>query len=170
MMRKRRYTVAKDSFFSVFSVARKRLNTARPLAATKHVGPNGVRHWGERRSPLRSTEKSSRRAKKIGISNTEVTEAHRVLCVEALKGQRTLRSTSWSRLCRVVLLLILLPAATAKPQWNPLNPVKSVEKQSDGVLFRMQTGLLRLQACSDSIVRVLYTPTPSFPDVKQYAV
>src|SRR5208337_2878003 len=70
MMRKRRYTVAKDSFFSVFSVARKRLNTARPLAATKHVGPNGVRHWGERRSPLRSTEKSSRRAKRIGISNT----------------------------------------------------------------------------------------------------
>jgi alpha-D-xyloside xylohydrolase len=34
----------------------------------------------------------------------------------------------------------------------------------------MEVGLLRLQLCSDSIVRVLYTPTSSFPEVKHYAV
>jgi hypothetical protein len=32
----------------------------RGAAATKHVGPNGVRPWGERRSPLRDVSKSSR--------------------------------------------------------------------------------------------------------------
>jgi alpha-D-xyloside xylohydrolase len=69
-----------------------------------------------------------------------------------------------------LLLSLLLSAPNAVAQWNPLNPVKSVEKQSDGVLLRMQTGLLRLQVCSDSIVRVLYAPTSSFPDVKHYAV
>src|SRR5208337_5070768 len=34
----------------------------------------------------------------------------------------------------------------------------------------MQTGLLRIEVCSDSIVRVLYTPTLSFPRVKHFAV
>jgi alpha-D-xyloside xylohydrolase len=65
---------------------------------------------------------------------------------------------------------LLLLASTAVAQWNPLNPVTNVEKQSDGVLFRMEVGLLRLQLCSDSIVRVLYTPTSSSPEVKHYAV
>ncbi|MGA2475521.1 MAG: TIM-barrel domain-containing protein, partial [Terriglobia bacterium] len=51
-----------------------------------------------------------------------------------------------------------------------MNPAKGIERQSDGVLFTMQTGLLRLEVCSDSIVRVLYTPTSSFPDVKHLAV
>ncbi|HXX23875.1 MAG TPA: TIM-barrel domain-containing protein [Terriglobia bacterium] len=71
--------------------------------------------------------------------------------------------------CALTLSLLLL-ASTAVAQWNPLNPVTSVEKQSDGVVFRMEVGLLRLQICSDSIVRVLYTPTSSFPEVKHYAV
>ena len=65
---------------------------------------------------------------------------------------------------------LLLLASTAAAQWNPLNPVKSDEKQTDGVLLRMQSGLLRLRVCSDSIVRILYTPTSSFPTVKHYAV
>jgi hypothetical protein len=47
---------------------------------------------------------------------------------------------------------------------------KGIGRQSEGVLFTMQTGLLRLEVCSDSILRVLYTPTPSFPDVKHLAV
>jgi len=65
---------------------------------------------------------------------------------------------------------LLLLASTAAAQWNPLNPVKSDEKQTDGVLLRMQSGLLRLRVCSDSIVRILYTPSSSFPTVKHYAV
>jgi alpha-D-xyloside xylohydrolase len=69
-----------------------------------------------------------------------------------------------------LLLSLLLLAPNAVAQWNPLNPAKGIERQSDGVLFTMQTGLLRLEVCSDSIVRVLYTPTSSFPDVKHLAV
>ncbi|MGA9055778.1 MAG: glycoside hydrolase family 31 protein [Terriglobia bacterium] len=69
-----------------------------------------------------------------------------------------------------LLLSLLLLAPNAVSQWNPLNPDKGIERQSDGVLFTMQTGLMRLEVCSDSIVRVLYTPTPSFPEVKHLAV
>ena len=65
---------------------------------------------------------------------------------------------------------LLALASTAAAQWNPLNPVRSEEKQPDGVLLRMQTGLLRLQVCSASIVRILYTPTSSFPKLEHYAV
>jgi hypothetical protein len=69
-----------------------------------------------------------------------------------------------------LLLSLLWLAPNAVAQWNALNPAKGIERQSDGVLFTMQTGLLRLEVCSDSIVRVLYTPTSSFPDVKHLAV
>jgi alpha-D-xyloside xylohydrolase len=69
-----------------------------------------------------------------------------------------------------LLLSLLFLASIAVGQWNPLNPVQGIEKQSDGVLLTMQTGLLRIEVCSDSIVRVLYTPTRSFPDVKQFVV
>lgn len=69
-----------------------------------------------------------------------------------------------------LLILLALPASNAVAQWNSLNPVQEVEKQSDGVLFRMHAGSLRLEVCSDSIIRILYTPTSSFPDVKHYAV
>jgi alpha-D-xyloside xylohydrolase len=71
--------------------------------------------------------------------------------------------------CALLVSLLLL-ASNAVAQWNPQNAVERVEKQPDGVLLRMQTGLLRLQVCSDSIIRVLYTPTSSFPEVKHYAV
>jgi alpha-D-xyloside xylohydrolase len=69
-----------------------------------------------------------------------------------------------------LLLSLLWLAPNAIAQWNPLNPAQGIERRSDGVLFTMQTGLLRLEICSDSIVRVVYTPTSSFPDVKHFAV
>jgi len=69
-----------------------------------------------------------------------------------------------------LLLSLLLLASSAVAQWNPLNPAQGIEKQSDGVLLTMQAGLLRIEVCSDSIVRVLYTPTHSFPDVKKFVV
>jgi hypothetical protein len=52
----RTFLVCQDFFFSVFLVAKKRVSTTRLLATTKHVGPNGVRPRGERRSPLRDTQ------------------------------------------------------------------------------------------------------------------
>jgi alpha-D-xyloside xylohydrolase len=68
------------------------------------------------------------------------------------------------------LLLSLALASNALAQWNPLNPVKGVKQQDDGVVLAMQAGILRLQVCSDSIVRVTYSPGAAFPDTPQYVI
>ncbi|MBV9072539.1 MAG: DUF4968 domain-containing protein, partial [Acidobacteria bacterium] len=72
---------------------------------------------------------------------------------------------------RTVLLLVsaCLFTATAWPQWLPLNPVKSASKTTDGVVFAMEHGTLKLQVSSDSIVRVLYFIGDA-PNRKQYLV
>ena len=70
----------------------------------------------------------------------------------------------------VQILLLLLLATSARAQWNPLNPVISAQPQPDGVLLAMETGALRIQICSGSIVRVVYSPTPSFPARPDYIV
>ena len=59
-------------------------------------------------------------------------------------------------------LAIFLLAVSAAAQWVPLNPVVSAHQQPDGVLLTMKTGTLKLQVCSDSIVRILNSPTNSF--------
>jgi len=51
-----------------------------------------------------------------------------------------------------------------------LNPVKGVKPQPDGALFEMQAGVLRVQICTDSIVRVTYSPASSIPNTKDYVV
>lgn len=63
--------------------------------------------------------------------------------------------------------IVALPACA---QWNPLNPVQQVRRLSDGVEFDLHQGILKLQVCTDSIIRVLYTPTTTFPNVKDLAV
>ena len=68
------------------------------------------------------------------------------------------------------LLFSLALASTVFAQWNPLNPVASVKQQDDGVVLAMQKGTLRLQICSDSIVRVTYSPAATFPNTPQYAI
>jgi len=44
----------------------------------------------------------------------------------------------------------------ATAQWNPLNPVVGAQKEPDGVRFTLQKGVMHLQVCSDSIIRVRY--------------
>jgi alpha-D-xyloside xylohydrolase len=68
------------------------------------------------------------------------------------------------------LLLLLFLSSSTLAQWNALNSVKSVKQQTDGVVLTMQSGTLRLLVCSDSIVRVTYSPGTSIPDTPQYAV
>jgi alpha-D-xyloside xylohydrolase len=70
----------------------------------------------------------------------------------------------------ILLMLLLVTARDATAQWIPLNPVTSVQKQVDGVDFAMQSGTLRIQVCSDSIIHVLYSPTASFPNTPQFVV
>jgi len=67
-------------------------------------------------------------------------------------------------------LLALALSATLLAQWNPLNPVTSAEQRPDGVRLTMQTGAMRLQVCSDSVIRVTYSPTAAFPNSPDYVV
>jgi alpha-D-xyloside xylohydrolase len=51
-----------------------------------------------------------------------------------------------------------------------MNPVTSLQKQADGVMFTMKTGILKIQVCSDSIIRVRYSATSSLPNQPDYVV
>jgi alpha-D-xyloside xylohydrolase len=77
---------------------------------------------------------------------------------------------------RSTLPLVLLPilallfVATAHAQWAPMNPVTAAQPQPDGVRFTMKTGTLKLQVCTDSIMRVRYSATSAFPNLPGYVV
>ena len=64
----------------------------------------------------------------------------------------------------------LFIAGSVRAQWNPLNPVRSVQRESDGVRLTLQNGALRLQVCSDSSIRVRYSPTAQFPSRPEFLV
>ena len=55
-------------------------------------------------------------------------------------------------------------------QWLPLNSVKSVEPQTDGVLLVLDTGYLRFRVCSDSIVRITYSMSREAPQHEDFLV
>jgi len=55
------------------------------------------------------------------------------------------------------ILIFMTVASPLKAQWVPLNPVTSANPQPDGVVLALQTGFLRFQVCSDSIVHVIYS-------------
>jgi len=78
------------------------------------------------------------------------------------------------QLCRFVQFVLVILGAVLplrlQAQWAPMNPVVSVQQEADGVLFAMQTGTLKVQVCSDSIIRVRYSPTSSLPTVPEYVV
>jgi len=57
-------------------------------------------------------------------------------------------------------LSTLLLAVAAKAQWNPLNPVVSVQQQADGVKLTLRSGTLRVQVCSGTVIRVVLSPSP----------
>jgi len=62
-------------------------------------------------------------------------------------------------LCWITALFVssFLPSAL-QAQWTRLNPVTSVQQLPEGVALTLHTGVLQLQICSDSIVRVIYAP------------
>jgi alpha-D-xyloside xylohydrolase len=71
-------------------------------------------------------------------------------------------------LIQFLIFLALPPIARA--QWTAMNPVTAVEPQKDGVLFTLGTGVLKVQVCSESIIRVLYSATASFPKPPDYVI
>jgi len=71
-----------------------------------------------------------------------------------------------SRLVFLFLLLISFAAA----QWTPRNPVTGVQQQPDGVILTLQSGTVKIQVCSDSVVHVLYSATANFSEQPDYVV
>jgi alpha-D-xyloside xylohydrolase len=67
-------------------------------------------------------------------------------------------------------LVVVFSFSGAQAQWTPRNPVKSFQKQADGVVFTMQSGTLKVEVCTDSIIHVLYSPTASFNEHPDYVV
>ena len=65
----------------------------------------------------------------------------------------------------LAVIFVLSLASSATAQWTRMNPVVAIQQQTDGAIFTMKSGTLRLQVCSDSIVHVLYSPTVSFPPI-----
>ncbi len=67
-------------------------------------------------------------------------------------------------------LFLFAMFSTASAQWEPLNPVAAVHQHKDAIVFTMQTGTLKIQVCSDSIIHILYSATASFPERQDYVV
>ena len=70
----------------------------------------------------------------------------------------------------IALFICMLCATTVQAQWTAMNPVRKFQQESDGVLFTMGTGTLKVQVCSDSVIRVLYSPTALFPKQTDFVV
>lgn len=70
--------------------------------------------------------------------------------------------------------LVCLACLTCSPllfaQWLPVNPVKSVEPQTDGALVVLENGFLRFQVCSDSIVHIVYSLERKVPERADFLV
>jgi alpha-D-xyloside xylohydrolase len=64
----------------------------------------------------------------------------------------------------------LFCAEAAQAQWKPMNPVRDVQQQADGILFTMGSGTLKVQVCSDSVIHVLYSPTATLPKRTDFVV
>jgi alpha-D-xyloside xylohydrolase len=71
----------------------------------------------------------------------------------------------------LVVIVFIIWTFPASAQWTPLDPVKEVKQNTDGIIAIMQSGgALRLQVCTDSIIHVLYSPTGKFPQRTDYVV
>src|SRR5689334_21015222 len=69
-----------------------------------------------------------------------------------------------------IALIVVVLQCVAGAQWREVNPVTGVQQQADGVLLTMKTGVTRVQVCEDSILRITYSPTSSFPKREDYVV
>jgi alpha-D-xyloside xylohydrolase len=70
----------------------------------------------------------------------------------------------------LILVFLLAVAPPLMAQWTPLNPVTSADPQPDGVVLVLQSGFLRFQVCSDSIVHVVYSKERDVPQRTDFLV
>src|SRR5215469_11895700 len=69
-----------------------------------------------------------------------------------------------------IAALTLLTAGGIEGQWIPPNPVAKIDLRPDGIVFGLQTGALRVQVCTDSIIHITYSPVTSFANPSEYLV
>jgi len=51
-----------------------------------------------------------------------------------------------------------------------MNPVTAVHQQKEAAVFTLQTGTLKIQVCSDSVLHIVYSPTATFPEREDYVI
>src|SRR6476620_7750348 len=78
--------------------------------------------------------------------------------------------SGFSLIARLAVGFLLLGSVPAAAQWKDLDPVTDVQREPDGVRFVVRSGIMKLQVCSDSIIRVLYTASQSCPNAPDYVV
>jgi len=69
-----------------------------------------------------------------------------------------------------VVSTVLILSSLGVAQWEPHNPVRSFQQQSNTVVFTLQTGTLKIEACSDKILHVLFSPGSSFSAPPDFVV
>src|SRR5437762_8875445 len=84
------------------------------------------------------------------------------------KGESLLASLN--ALLPVFILAAILCPRPAVAQWLPLNHVSEVQLQPNGALFTLQSGYLRLQVDSDSIVHVVYSLEKEVPTRQDFLI
>jgi alpha-D-xyloside xylohydrolase len=70
----------------------------------------------------------------------------------------------------VLFACVFAGQVTLFAQWSPMNPVVSFQKQDHGLQFAMKTGTLKVEVCTDSIIRVRYSATSAIPKEPDYVV
>ena len=79
-----------------------------------------------------------------------------------------LQPGAWLWSLSVLLCSSVFVAEGVHAQWNPMNSVTGLQRQADGVQLTLQKGVMTLQVCSESIIRVRYSLTqspPTHPDL-----
>lgn len=76
----------------------------------------------------------------------------------------------FSRLAFLLLMIAVVCSPRIVAQWNPLNPVESLERDEAGVTFNLEHGALRFQVSTEAMIRVLYSPQREFPHLAEYVV
>lgn len=75
----------------------------------------------------------------------------------------------WNALVASLVLALTL-SSSVRAQWVPGDPVTGVQKQSDGVILTTQTGTLKLQVCTPSIIHVTFWRSKTLPKRPDYVV
>jgi len=71
---------------------------------------------------------------------------------------------------RIRCFFLVFLSFPAFSQWIPDNPATSMRRETDGLLITLRAGALRLQVCTDSIIRVRYSPDGAFPERPDYVI